>query len=201
MCRRNASAPAPLVTRCATSRNGESGCARAAANSCSARLDTVDWPVHSALGNGASGSKASRSFPAVYSAFCHWNSGLVSSSAAARVCVGFGATQGDRQRRRRRPGHSTVCETRSPPAYGRRRPRRRLRSRTGGHVATHVHDSILWLDLEGTRHDIAGPEEGATGSTAVATDPAVRAVGHNHRRNPQLLQGTVEPAKLFRITL
>jgi sugar lactone lactonase YvrE len=39
------------------------------------------------------------------------------------------------------------------------------------YLATHFRNSVLELSPDGTRADIAGPEQGATGSTAVAVDP------------------------------
>jgi hypothetical protein len=71
------------------------------------------------------------------------------------------------------------------------------------YLATHYLNSVLQLDPDGARVDIAGPEQGATGSTAVAVDPG----------DPQLLYVTTtggmiglddtgaEPARLLRLRL
>ncbi|MEV5716812.1 hypothetical protein AB0L41_23190 [Amycolatopsis mediterranei] len=71
------------------------------------------------------------------------------------------------------------------------------------YFATHYGNSVLRVDPGGSRTDIAGPEQGATGSTAVAVDP----------HDPQTLFVTTtggmigldnpdaEPARLLRLRL
>jgi hypothetical protein len=71
------------------------------------------------------------------------------------------------------------------------------------YVATHVLHSVLRLDPDGRREDIAGLDEGVAGSTSVALDPqdptALYVTSTGGMLNPP--EGGVQPSRLVRLTL
>ena len=71
------------------------------------------------------------------------------------------------------------------------------------YVATHVLHSVLRLDPDGHREDIAGLDQGMAGSTSVALDPqdstALYVTATGGLLSPP--EGGVQPARLVRLTL
>jgi hypothetical protein len=71
------------------------------------------------------------------------------------------------------------------------------------YVATHVLHSVLCLDPDGRREDIAGLDQGVAGCTSVALDPrdptALYVTSTGGLLNPP--EGGVQPARLVRLTL
>jgi sugar lactone lactonase YvrE len=71
------------------------------------------------------------------------------------------------------------------------------------YVATHILHSVLRLDPDGRREDIAGLDQSVAGSTSVALDPrdptALYVTSTGGMLNPP--EGGVQPARLVRLTL